>query len=102
MVINESEGFTLRKEVMRKGKKVVKWVDMLKGWPTYFVIRTSPSPQMAGISMPWLKSTTPPTPSAPETASPPENKLLPRTAKAFNPVAPTRSRSSALSFQANT
>jgi hypothetical protein len=31
MVINEPEGFTVRKEVTRKGKKVFKWVDMLKG-----------------------------------------------------------------------
>ena len=31
MVINELEGFTVRKEVTRKGKKVIKWVDMLKG-----------------------------------------------------------------------
>src|SRR5438876_5027729 len=31
MVINEPEGFTVRKEVTRKGKKVIKWVDMLKG-----------------------------------------------------------------------
>jgi len=31
MVINDPEGFTVRKEVTRKGKKVFKWVDMLKG-----------------------------------------------------------------------
>src|SRR2546429_2210476 len=31
MVINEPEGFTVRKEVTRKGKKVIKWLDMLKG-----------------------------------------------------------------------
>ena len=31
MVINDPEGFTVRKEVTRKGKKVIKWVDMLKG-----------------------------------------------------------------------
>ena len=31
MVINDPEGFTVRKEVIRKGKKVIKWVDMLKG-----------------------------------------------------------------------
>jgi hypothetical protein len=31
MVINEPEGFTVRKEVMLKRKKIVKWVDMLKG-----------------------------------------------------------------------
>ena len=31
MVINDPEGFTVRKEVTRKGKRVFKWVDMLKG-----------------------------------------------------------------------
>jgi len=31
MVINEPEGFTVRKQVMRKGKKVMRWVDMRKG-----------------------------------------------------------------------
>src|SRR3972149_2516132 len=31
MVINDPEGFTVRKEGARKGKKVFKWVDMLKG-----------------------------------------------------------------------
>lgn len=31
MVINEPEGFTVRKPVMRKGKKVMRWVDMRKG-----------------------------------------------------------------------
>lgn len=31
MVINDPEGFTVRKEVTRKGKKVFKWVDMLNG-----------------------------------------------------------------------
>jgi hypothetical protein len=36
MVINEPEGFTVRKEVSRKGKKVIKWVDMLKGMAYLF------------------------------------------------------------------
>src|SRR5881628_783454 len=31
MVINEPEGFTVRKQVTRKGKKVMRWVDMRKG-----------------------------------------------------------------------
>ena len=31
MVINEPEGFTVRRQVMRKGKKVMRWVDMRKG-----------------------------------------------------------------------
>jgi len=31
MVINEPEGFTVRKQVIRKGKKVMRWVDMRKG-----------------------------------------------------------------------
>jgi hypothetical protein len=31
MVINEPEGFKVRKQVTRKGKKVMEWVDMRKG-----------------------------------------------------------------------
>ena len=31
MVINNPEGFTVRRQVMRKGKKVMRWVDMRKG-----------------------------------------------------------------------
>src|SRR5437773_8413320 len=31
MVINKPEGFTVRKQVTRKGKKVMRWVDMRKG-----------------------------------------------------------------------
>ncbi len=31
MVINEPEGFTVRRQVIRKGKKVMRWVDMRKG-----------------------------------------------------------------------
>ena len=31
MVINEPEGFTVRRQVTRKGKKVMSWVDMRKG-----------------------------------------------------------------------
>ena len=31
MVINEPEGFKVRKQVTRRGKKVMEWVDMRKG-----------------------------------------------------------------------
>src|SRR5881397_256486 len=31
MVINEPAGFRVRKQVMSKGKKVMRWVDMRKG-----------------------------------------------------------------------
>jgi hypothetical protein len=31
MVINEVKEFCVRKEVTRKGKRVMKWVPMLKG-----------------------------------------------------------------------
>ena len=31
MVINEPEGFTVRRQVIRKGKEVMRWVDMRKG-----------------------------------------------------------------------
>src|SRR5437773_7186324 len=31
MVMNNPEGFTVRKQVTRKGKKVMRWVDMRKG-----------------------------------------------------------------------
>jgi hypothetical protein len=31
MVINEPEGFTVRRQVIRKGKKVMSWIDMRKG-----------------------------------------------------------------------
>ena len=31
MVINDPEGFTVRRQVIRKGKKVMRWVDMRKG-----------------------------------------------------------------------
>jgi hypothetical protein len=31
MVINEPEGFTVRKQVIRKGKNVMRWVDMREG-----------------------------------------------------------------------
>jgi hypothetical protein len=36
LVINEPEIFTVRKKVTRKGKKVIKWVDMLKGVAYFF------------------------------------------------------------------
>ena len=41
MVINEPEGFTVRKQVMRKGKKVMRWVDMRKGVAYLFRYRTA-------------------------------------------------------------
>src|SRR5438445_4317310 len=39
MVINEPEGFTVRKQVIRKGKKVMRWVDMRKGVANLFRYR---------------------------------------------------------------
>jgi hypothetical protein len=88
MVINEPEGFTVRKQVMRKGKKVMRWVDMRKGVAYLFRYRevslaanSRYLQALADVDDPtdaigtWDRITT-------------RKQVAPnRTAKAFNPVA---------------
>jgi hypothetical protein len=71
MVIHEVKEFCVRKEVMRKGKRVMKWVPMLKGVAICFVIAAFLwRPPTAATSMLWPRSTTPQMLSALWTASP--------------------------------
>ena len=88
MVINEPEGFTVRKQVIRKGKPVFRWVDMRKGVAYLFRYREVSLgangrylQALAAVEKPtdairtWDRVTT-------------RKRIAPkRAAKAFNPVA---------------
>ena len=88
MVINDPEGFTVRKEVTRKGKKVIKWIDMLKGVATYFATRMSPL-AANGRYLNALAQVDDPTDAIRTLDRITTRKQIApkRTAKAFNPVA---------------
>jgi len=54
MIINEPKGFTARKQVTRKGKKVMRWVDMRKGVAYLFRYRDVVSGQQSVSGRPRL------------------------------------------------
>lgn len=88
MVINEPEGFKVRKQVLRKGKKVMAWVDMRKGVAYLFRYRDV-SLQANRRYMKALADVEDPT-NAIQTLDriTTRKQVAPkRTAKAFNPVA---------------
>jgi hypothetical protein len=88
MVINKPEGFSVRKEVTRNGKKVMRWVDMRKGVAYLFRYREV-SLAANGRYLNALAQVDDPT-DAIRTLDriTTRKKLAPRrTAKAFNPVA---------------
>jgi hypothetical protein len=88
MVINKPEGFTVRKEVTRRGKKVMRWVDMRKGVAYLFRYRDV-SLAANGRYLNALAQVDDPT-DAIRTLDriTTRKKIAPkRTAKAFNPVA---------------
>jgi len=88
MVINEPEGFTVRKQVMRKGKKVMRWVDMRKGVAYLFRYREV---SLAANSryLQALADVDDPTDAIAtlDRITTRKQVALKRTAKAFNPVA---------------
>ena len=88
MVINEPEGFTVRKEVTRKGKKVMRWVDMRKGVAYLFRYRDV-SLAANGRYLNALAQVDDPTDAIRTLDRLTTRKQIApkRTAKAFNPVA---------------
>ena len=88
MVINEPEGFKVRKQVMRKGKPVFEWVDMRKGVAYLFRYREV-SLAANGRYLLALAAVDDPTDAIRTLDRITTRKLIApnRAAKAFNPVA---------------
>src|SRR5262249_49572846 len=78
MVINEPEGFKVRKQVTRHGKKVMEWVDMRKGVAYLFRYRDVSLAANSRYLAALRRSTTQPTRSAPWIASCPASNWLPK------------------------